>query len=128
VKFVLKNFLILILVLFLFVALGQWNHPNFQQKAYEKAKELIILDLREKGEKPGSFLEPPEYFAGLIKVQVVTAENGTRYLYDIGITNPALFQLTALNLVITPKVEIIETTASKPQRQVLWIPVPISDI
>lgn len=111
---VLKNFFGILFTVFLFFALGQWNHPNFQQKAYDRAKELITLDLAEKGEKPASFVEPPEYFAGLIKSEVVTVEGGPRYLYDIGITNPVLFQLTALNLVITPKVEITETTKFKP--------------
>ena len=43
-----KGFFILLFIIFLFVALGQWNHPNFQQKAYEQAKELIAADLMEK--------------------------------------------------------------------------------
>jgi len=113
-NFLLKNFLALLFVIFVFVALGQWNHPQFQQKAYEQAKELIITDLTKLGEKPGSFVEPPEYSAGVIQAKVVTGDGGTRYLYNIAITNPALFQLSALNLVITPKVEITGFIKSKP--------------
>ena len=108
-----KNFLVLIFVVFIFVALGQWNHPNFQQKAYIQAKEMIIADLAAKGEKTGDFLEPPELSADLIQVGIVT-KDGTEYLYDIGIQNPTLIQLSALNLVISPKVEIAGFIKSKP--------------
>jgi len=110
---IIKNFLVLLLVIFLFVALGQWNHPKFQQKAYDQAKLLITADLAEKGEKAGSFIEPPDFSADVIQAQVVT-EDGTTYLYDIGITNPTFIQLSALNLVISPKVEIAGFIKSKP--------------
>ena len=112
-NFLLKNFLVFLLVIFVFVALGQWNHPNYQQKAYDQAKLLISDDLAEKGVKADSFVEPPDFSADFIKAQVVT-EDGTTYLYDIGITNPTLIQLSALNLVISPKVEIAGFIKSKP--------------
>ena len=108
-----KNFLGILVVVFLFVALGQWNHPNFQQKAYIQAKEMIIADLAAKGEKTGDFLEPPELSADLIQVGIVT-KDGTEYLYDIGIQNPTLIQLSALNLVISPKVHILDVNKSRP--------------
>jgi hypothetical protein len=112
-NFILKNFLVLLLVIFLFIALGQWNHPNFQQKAYIQAKELIMADLATKGEKTGDFLEPPELSVDLIQVGVVT-RGGTEYLYDIDITNPTLIQLSALNLIVSPKVEIAGFIKSQP--------------
>jgi len=107
-----KNFLGILVVVFLFVALGQWNHPNFQQKAYIQAKESILFDLAEKGEKPGSFMEP-DFSTDTIHAGIVT-EGGTRYLYDVGILNPLLVQLSALNLIISPKVEITGFIKSKP--------------
>ena len=108
-----KNFLVLLLVVFILVALGQWNHPKFQQKAYEQAKELITADLTEKGEKAGSFIEPPDYSGELIHASIET-EGGTKYLYDVGILNPVLVQLSALNLIISPNVEIAGFIKSKP--------------
>ena len=110
---IMKNFLVLILVIFLFVALGKWNHPNFQQKAYEQAKELIIIDLTEKGEKEGNFIEPPDFSAEFIHAGIET-EGGTKYLYDVSILNPVLVQLSALNLVVTPKVQIVDFNKSQP--------------
>ena len=110
---IIKNFIVFLLVIFLFVALGQWNYPKFQQKAYDQAKLLITADLAERGEKPGSFIEPPDYSADVIQAQVVTAD-GVRYLYDIGIISPILIQLSALNLFISPKVEIAGFIKSKP--------------
>lgn len=110
---IMKNVFALLIVVFLFVALGQWNHPNFQRKAYDRAKELIVIDLTEKGEKPDRFIEPSDYSADLIHAEVVI-ENGTRYLYDISITNPTWIQLSALNLIISPKVEIAGFIKSKP--------------
>jgi hypothetical protein len=105
-NFLLKNFLVFLLVVFVFVALGQWNHSKFQQKAYDQAKELIMADLAEKGEIPGSFIEPPDFSAEFIQAGIET-EDGTKYLYDIGILNPVLVQLSAMNLIISPKVEIV---------------------
>jgi len=112
-NFLLKNFLVILVVVFLFVALGQWNHPKFQQKAYDQAKELITADLAEKGEKPGSFIEPPEFSAEFIQTGIET-EGGTQYLYDVGILNPVLVQLSALNLIVSPKVEIAGFIKSQP--------------
>jgi hypothetical protein len=112
-NFLLKNFLALLFVIFLFVALGQWNYPNFQQKAYIQAKEMITADLAAKGEKSGNFLEPPELSVDLIQVGIVT-KDGTEYLYDIGIQNPIWIQLSALNLIVSPKVEITGFIKSKP--------------
>ena len=112
-NFLLKNFLVFLLVVFIFVALGQWNHPKFQQKAYEQAKELITADLTEKGEKPGSFIEPPDFSSEFIQAGIET-EGGTKYLYDVGILNPVLVQLSALNLFVSPKVEIAGFIKSKP--------------
>lgn len=109
---VIKNLFALLVVVFLFVALGQWNHPKFQQKAYDQAKESILFDLAEKGEKPGSFTES-DFSTDIIHVSVVT-ENGTKYLYDVGVLNPVLVQLSALNLVISPKVEIAGFIKSRP--------------
>ena len=108
-----KNFLAILFTVFLFVALGQWNHPKFQQKAYDQAKELIVIDLTEKGEKPDRFIEPSDYSADLIHAEVVI-EDGTRYLYDISITNPTWIQLSALNLITSPKVEITGFIKSRP--------------
>ncbi len=108
-----KNFLGILVVVFLFVALGQWNHPKFQQKAYDQAKLLISDDLAEKGVKADSFVEPPDFSADFIQAQVVT-EDVTTYLYDIGIMNPTFIQLSALNLVISPKVAIAGFIKSKP--------------
>ncbi len=110
---VIKNVFALLLVAFLFVALGQWNHPKFQQKAYDQAKELITADLAEKGEKPGSFIEPPDFSAEFIQAGIET-EGGTKYLYDVGILNPVLVQLSALNLIVSPKVEIAGFIKSRP--------------
>ena len=107
-----KNFLVLIFVVFIFAVLGQWNHPKFQQKAYEQAKELIAADLMEKREKAGSFIEPPDYSGEFIHASIET-EGGTKYLYDVGILNPVLVQLSALNLIISPKVEIAGFIKSK---------------
>jgi hypothetical protein len=107
-----KNFLGILVVVFLFVVLGQWNHSNFQQKAFEQAKESILFDLAEKGEKPGSFMEP-DFSADLFHAEVVT-EDGTRYSYDIGIKNPIWIQLSALNLMVPPKVEITGFIKSRP--------------
>jgi hypothetical protein len=112
-NFLLKNFLVFLFIIFVFAVLGQWNHLNFQKKAYDQAKLLISDDLAEKGVKADSFVEPPDFSADFIKAQVVT-EDGTRYLYDIGIMNPTLIQLSALNLVISPKVEIVGFIKSKP--------------
>jgi len=108
-----KNFLGILVIVFLFIALGQWNHPKFQQKAYDQAKELITADLAEKGEKTGDFLEPPDLDIAFIHAGIVT-EGGTKYLYDVGILNPLWIQLSALNLVISPKVEIAGFIKSKP--------------
>jgi hypothetical protein len=108
-----KNFLGVLVVIFLFVALGQWNHPGFKQKAYEQAKEMIMLDLNAKGEKTGEFLESPDLSADLLHIGIVTA-GGTKYLYDVGILNPLWIQLSALNLVFSPKVEIAGFIKSKP--------------
>ena len=110
---ILKNFLGILVVVFLFVALGQWNHPKFQQNAYDQAKELIMLDLAAKGEKAGSFIEPPDYSAEFIQAGIET-EDGTKYLYDVGILNSVLVQLSALNLIIPPKVEIAGFIKSRP--------------
>jgi len=107
------NFFILLFVVFIFVALGQWNHPHFQQKAYDRAKELITVDLTEKGEKPESFIEPADLSTDPIHAEVVT-EDGNGYLYDIAITNPVLIQFSALNLVVSPKVKIISFIKSRP--------------
>ena len=111
-NFMLKNFFILLFVIFVFVALGQWNHPRFQQKAYDKAKELIIIDLTEKGEEPGTFIEPSDLSSDPLHSGIVT-EGGVEYLYDIRILNPLWLQLSALNLVVPPKVQIADV--SKPQ-------------
>ena len=108
-----KNFLGILVVVFLFVALGQWNSANFQQKAYDQAKELIISDLTEKGEKPVSFIDPTNTSAGIIQAGVVT-ENDTKYLYDVNILNPLWMQLSALNLAISPKLEIAGFIKSGP--------------
>jgi len=108
-----KNVLAILLTVFLFVALGQWNHPKFQQKAYEQAKELIMLDLASKGEKNGDFLEPPDLSPGLIHAGIVT-EDGTEYLYEISIQNPLWIQLSALNLMVSPNVEITRVDTSRP--------------
>ncbi len=112
-NFLLKNFLVLLLVVFIFVALGQWNYPKFQQKAYEQAKELIAADLTEKGEKAGSFIEPPDFSSEFIQAGIET-EGGTKYLYDVGILNPVLVQLSALNLFVSPQVEIAGFIKSRP--------------
>lgn len=108
-----KNFLGILVVAFLFVALGQWNHPKFQQKAYDLAKEAIVFDLEVKGEKAGSFVESPDGFVDLFHVGIVT-EKGTEYLYDVSVLNPLWVQLSALNLFISPKVQIIEISKSRP--------------
>ena len=108
-----KNIFILLFVIFLFVALGQWNHPKFQQNAYEQSKELIAADLMEKGEKAGSFIEPPDYSGEVIHASIET-EGGIKYLYDVGILNPVLVQLSALNLIISPKVQIVELSNPQP--------------
>jgi len=108
-----KNVLGILVVVFLFVALGQWNHPNFQQKAYDQAKEMIMLDLTAKGEKAGNFFEPPDLPSDLLHVGIVT-EGGTEYLYDLSILNPLWVQLSALNLFISPKVEIVDFRKSQP--------------
>ena len=110
---IVKNFLGILVVVFLFVALGQWNHPNFKQKAYDQARELIISDMAEKGEKPGNLIEPPDFSADFFHAEVVT-EDGTRYSYDIGIKNPIWIQLSALNLIVSPKVEITGFIKSQP--------------
>ena len=107
-----KNLLGILVVVFLFVALGQWNHPVFMQKAYGQARELIISDMAEKGEKPETFMEP-DFSTELIQAEVVT-EDGTEYLYDISIMNPLWVQLSALNLFISPEVEIVDFSKSKP--------------
>jgi len=108
-----KNFLGILVVVFLFVALGQWNHPSFKQKAYEQAKEMIILDLAAKGGKTGDFLDSPDLSADLLHIGIVT-EGGIKYLYDVSILNPLWVQLSALNLVSSPKVEIAGFVKSRP--------------
>jgi hypothetical protein len=110
---IVKNFLGILVVVFLFAALGQWNHAKFQQKAFVQAKEMIMADLAAKGEKTGDFLEPPVLSVDLIQVGVVT-NDGTEYLYDIGILNSLLVQLSALNLIVPPKVEIAGFIKSRP--------------
>ena len=110
---IVKNFLGILIVVFLFVALGQWNHPKFQQKAYEQARELIISEMTEKGEKPGTLFAPPDFSADVIHGEVVT-EDGTKYFYDISILNPLWVQLSALNLFIPPKVQIVDISKSRP--------------
>ncbi len=74
---------------------------------------MIIADLASKGEKTGNFLKPPELSVDLIQVGIVT-KDGTEYLYDIGIMNPIWIQLSALNLVVSPKVEIAGFIKSNP--------------
>ena len=108
-----KNFLVFIFVVFIIVALGQWNHPKFLQKAYEQSKELIAADLMEKGEKAGSFIEPPDYSGEFIHASIET-EGGAQYRYDVNVLNPLLVQLSALNLIVSPKVEIAGFIKSKP--------------
>ncbi|MDF1524801.1 MAG: hypothetical protein P1S59_00815 [bacterium] len=108
-----KNFFILLFVIFLFVALGQWNHSRFQQKAYDQGKELILLDLTVKGEKTGEFLEPPDLSIDPINFVILT-EGGTEYRYEVSLLNPLLVQLSALNLIISPKVQIVEVDKSQP--------------
>jgi hypothetical protein len=112
-RFLLVNFFVLLFLIFVFVALGQWNHPNFQQKAYDQGKELISMDLNERGEKPASFMVPADLSADPIHAEVVT-EDGTRYFYDIRIANPTLIQLSALNIVVSPRVEITGFIKSRP--------------
>ncbi|UCF87966.1 MAG: hypothetical protein JSV70_05930 [bacterium] len=108
-----KNFFAILLVVFLLVALGQWNHPAFLQKAYDQGKEMVHMDLNERGEKPASFMVPESLSTDPIHAEVVT-EDGTRYYYDISIANHILIQLSALNLVISPKVEIAGFIKSNP--------------
>ena len=110
---IMKNFIGLLIVAFLFVALGQWNHPNFQQKAYAQAKELIMLDFTGKGGKNGEFMESPDLSSDLIHVGIVT-EDSTEYLYDVGIMNPLWVQLSALNLMVSPKVQIVASSKTQP--------------
>ncbi|MDT8396787.1 MAG: hypothetical protein RRA32_10150 [bacterium] len=109
----LKNFLVLVLVMFLFVALGQWNHQHFQQKAYSRAKELIMLDFSAKGGKNGKFIEPTDIFSDPIRIGL-TAGDGGEYLYDVGITNHLLVQFSALNLFFSPKVQVTAVETSQP--------------
>ena len=108
-----KNFIGILVVVFMFVALGQWNHPKFQQKAYEQARELIISELAEKGEKPGTLFAPPDFSADVIHGEVVI-EDGTKYLFDTRIVNPLWVQLSALNLFISPKVQVVDISKSRP--------------
>jgi len=108
-----KNFLGFLVVVFLFVALGQWNNPKFQQKAYDLAKEAIVFDLEEKGEKAGDFIESPDGSVDLYHVGIVT-EKGTEHLYDVSVLNPLWVQLSALNLMVSPRVEITHVDTSRP--------------
>jgi hypothetical protein len=110
---IVKNILGIVIVAFLFVALGQWNQPKFQEKAYDQAKELITADQAEKGEKPGRFIEGSDFSDDLLHVGIVT-EGGTKYLYDVSIQNPLWVQLSVLNLVSSPKVEIAGFVKSRP--------------
>ena len=112
-NFLVKNFIGFLVVTFLFVALGQWNHPKFQEKAYDQAKEMIMLDLAAKGGENVKFIESPDLSSDIIHAAIVT-EDGTEYLYDVSITNPVLVQLSALNLFVTPKVQIVDVKTSKP--------------
>lgn len=108
-----KNFIGILVVVFLFVALGQWNSPKFQQKAYDLAKGAIVFDLEEKGEKAANFIESPDGSFAPFQVGIVT-EKGIKYLYDVNVLNPLWVQLSALNLIITPEVQIIELGNSQP--------------
>ena len=53
----LKNFFVFVIVMFLFIALGQWNYPKFQEKAFIQAREAIFLDHKANGGKEGEFIE-----------------------------------------------------------------------
>ena len=108
-----KSFFILLFIVFLFVALGQWNHPKFQQKAYDQGKELILLDLTAKGEQAGDFLEPPDLSTDPLNAVIVT-EGGAEYRYDVNVLNPVLVQFSALSLIVSPKVQIVEVDKSQP--------------
>ena len=99
--------------MFLFVILGQWNHPKFQEKAYVQVKESIMLDFTANGGKNGEFIEPFDISPGLFHAGVVT-QDGTKILYEVSITNPVLVQLSALNLIVSPKIQIIANEKSIP--------------
>lgn len=112
-NFLLKNFFILVFVMFLLVGLGQWNHSKFQEKAYVQVKESIMLEFKAKGGKGGEFIEPFDFTGDLFHAGVVTPD-GTKFLYEVSITNPVLVQLTALNLFVAPKVQVTEIKTSEP--------------
>jgi hypothetical protein len=112
-NFLLKNFLVLVFVMFLLVALGQWNLPKFQEQAYVQARESIMLDFTAGGGKNGEFIEPFDISPELFHAGVVTPD-GTKFLYEVSITNPVLVQLTALNMFVAPKVRVTEIKTSEP--------------
>ena len=112
-NFLLKNFLVFVLVMFLLIVLGQWNHPKFQQKALDQGKEMVMQDLAAKGKSGGELVEPADTSKDIIRIVIVEAD-GARYLYDMSIINPVLVQLTALNLFVSPKVQIVEIETSRP--------------
>jgi hypothetical protein len=112
-NFLLKNFLVFVFVMFILVALGQLNHPKFQEKAYVQAKESIMLDFTVNGGKNGQFIEPFNISPELFHAGVVT-EDGKKFLYEVSITNLVLVQLSALNLFVAPKVRVTQITTSEP--------------
>ena len=109
-RFLAVNFFILIFVVFVFTALGQWNGANFQRQAAEKARDLMIADLEDRGLKVSSVIEP-DISMGSIQIGSVT-EDGRRIDYEIGITNPDWVQLSALNLLVEPKLAIIAVSGN----------------
>jgi hypothetical protein len=111
-RLIVINFFSLLIMTFLFVALGQWNHGRFQERAYAQGRELIRVHLSSRGEMVGHFIEPPDLSVDVIHAGVITAGD-LRYVYDLGIKNPLWVQLTALNLVISPKVEILAFSGSQ---------------
>ncbi|MCJ7499278.1 hypothetical protein MUP29_03385, partial [bacterium] len=76
-------------------------------------KELILLDFIAKGENSGDFLEPPDLSTDPIHA-VIVIEGGAEYRYDVNVLNPLLVQLSALNMVISPKVQIVDSSKSQP--------------
>jgi hypothetical protein len=72
-----------------------------------------MLDFTANGGKNGQFIEPFDISPELFHAGVVT-EDGTKFLYEVSITNPVLVQLTALNLFVAPKVQVTEIKTSEP--------------
>ena len=87
----------------LFVGIGILNIQNYQDRAIAKSEDLLTEHFANRNEVLDDLVHP-DYSLGSIEIGAITDKD--TYYVAVGDVTPLWVQITALNLFITPKIEI----------------------